>query len=479
MKKIIIAVISVIVTALFLSTFIEKNNNDSKYDDNNVVVSVSDLNFDLKKTDDLSIDDKNVICATSRGLVKCNNNGEVIPDLVDNIEISKDGIEYNFILKDDIYWSDGKKISSEDVITYFKWLIKNESYEEISALLDIYGVTYFKEGKGSFEKDVAMTTDGNNIKVRLNKKCDDFLLELSKPQYKIRRNLGLWENIKENYKSISYSGYYYISSILDDKIELKSAEDSKKLIFVEDDNKEDAMASYEIGERDIIVDPPVSQVTRLDKVKSILSYPSGKGIYLAINPDNINISDRRQIIKEFYKIAEKYYEDNRKAVKFSEGSYFEKNMDELDKLQNRKVMINNSEDGDIPGSIDVLIEDNDFVENFSKAAESYFYDDENVNMEISKKEAEDITGLEDYDAVLFTSNENVNNKVELYSNILKFSNNKKDINVSSASNYIEDTLFNSYSIVPIVFINKSIAVSDKVSNVKLDGNGNIDFGAIN
>ena len=479
MKKVTIAVILLLITVLFLSTFIQKSDNNESLNNNNVVISVSDLNYNLNNIGDLSIDDKNVICATSRGLVKCNNNGEVIPDLASNIEISKDGIEYNFILKDDIYWSDGEEIKPEDIITYFKWLIKNESQEELSALLDIYGVKSFKEGIGSFKDDVALTTNGNNIRVRLNKKCDDFLLELSKPQYKVRRNLDLWSDIKSNYKAISYSGYYYINSVLEDEIQLKNIEEDKKsILFMEDNNKEDAMASYEIGQRDVIVNPPVAQISRLDRVKSLLSYPSGRGMYLAINSKKINISDRREIVKKFYDISEEYYEKNKKSVKFSEGSYFEEDMDQLNKLQNRKVMLNNCEEGTVPGNINILIEDDDLIENFSKVAEDYFYN-QNINLEIEKKQKEDISGVDDYDAILFTSNESIDNRVELYSNMLKFFQDKKDMAVSNASNYIEDTLFNSYSVVPMVFINQTIATSNKVSNIKLDVNGNIDFGAIN
>ena len=57
--------------------------------------------------------------------MKSNNSNEVVPDLAENIDISKDGIEYKFILKDDIYWSDGEKIKPEEILRDFKslWII--------------------------------------------------------------------------------------------------------------------------------------------------------------------------------------------------------------------------------------------------------------------------------------------------------------------------------------------------------------------
>ena len=42
---------------------------------------------------------------------------------------------------------------------------------------------------------------------------------------------------------------------------------------------------------------------------------------------------------------------------------------------------------------------------------------------------------------------------------------------------LEESLFDNYNILPLVFYNENIAISNKVSELKLDGNGNIDFAA--
>ena len=44
---------------------------------------------------------------------------------------------------------------------------------------------------------------------------------------------------------------------------------------------------------------------------------------------------------------------------------------------------------------------------------------------------------------------------------------------------LEESLFYNYNILPLVFYNENIAVSDKVSEVSFDGNGNIDFDKLN
>ncbi|QKF65347.1 ABC transporter substrate-binding protein [Campylobacter corcagiensis] len=49
------------------------------------------------------------------GLTKHDENTKVVPDLAKSWEISEDGLEYVFTLRDDAYWHDGEKFSAEDV----------------------------------------------------------------------------------------------------------------------------------------------------------------------------------------------------------------------------------------------------------------------------------------------------------------------------------------------------------------------------
>ena len=81
---------------------------------------------------------------------------------------------------------------------------------EISALLNVFGVKDYLESDKSFSETVAITFDENSIKIRLNSKDDGFIEELTKPQYRLRKDVLFWEDIALNYKNIPYSGDYYI-----------------------------------------------------------------------------------------------------------------------------------------------------------------------------------------------------------------------------------------------------------------------------
>ena len=103
---------------------------------------------------------------------------------------------------------------------------------------------------------------------------------------------------------------------------------------------------------------------------------------------------------------------------------------------------------------------------------------------MENREFQDLEFQKRYDLIMFSSEYDVNNLEEFYKNIMYgFSKEEKEImkkEIEMAGSYeeIEDKLFNSYRILPIGFINKNIAVSSEISNIYLDGNGNLDISNI-
>ena len=61
---------------------------------------------------------------------------------------------------------------------------------------------------------------------------------------------------------------------------------------------------------------------------------------------------------------------------------------------------------------------------------------------------------------------------ELQSKIFESPNVGSD---SSIYSQLEESMFNNYNILPLVFYNENIALSNKISTLEFDGNGNIDF----
>lgn len=302
MKKVIVPLIVGIFIIIFVLGFVEVDNTDTSVSSDTIVYSVTSIADNLEKVTGLSKREEDIICATSKGLIKKDSKGEIVSELAKEINVKDDGIEYEFILNDDIYWSNGDKITPDDIKGFFKELIKSEDEENIKALLDVYGAKAFRDGEGSFDKGVAITTGDNSIKIRLNKKNDEFLDDLTKPQYRIRKLLPVWGNIKDTYNELLYSGDYMITAFDDNKVTLsknKWGEGPSIIDLVKDDNEELAMASFEIGKRDVVINPPNSQLEKLKNENKLLTFSSDEGYYLSINSneDGLPLSSRREIYK--------------------------------------------------------------------------------------------------------------------------------------------------------------------------------------
>lgn len=72
--------------------------------------------------------DRDLIEIIFSGLMKYNENGEIVPDLADNFKIEDEGKTYRFYLKNDIYWHDKKRLEIDDIIFTIE-TIKDPAYK--------------------------------------------------------------------------------------------------------------------------------------------------------------------------------------------------------------------------------------------------------------------------------------------------------------------------------------------------------------
>ncbi|MDE2218266.1 MAG: hypothetical protein KGJ58_02340 [Patescibacteria group bacterium] len=59
--------------------------------------------------------DRDMTSLIYSGLMKSNSKGNLVPDLAESYDISKDGLIYHFKLKDNIYFHNGEKVTTDDV----------------------------------------------------------------------------------------------------------------------------------------------------------------------------------------------------------------------------------------------------------------------------------------------------------------------------------------------------------------------------
>lgn len=73
--------------------------------------------------------DKDLVSLIYSGLMKSTPEGSLIPDLAESYKISEDGLEYTFILKDDLYFHDGNKLTTDDI----EFTVKKSQEPEIKS----------------------------------------------------------------------------------------------------------------------------------------------------------------------------------------------------------------------------------------------------------------------------------------------------------------------------------------------------------
>lgn len=498
MKKYVLPIVVSFAIIVFFLGFIDKDiqstSNDSLKQAFNY--GVSNIPEDLKNATNLSSRDEDIICALSKGLVYKSADNKIMPALANEITESSDGIQYEFKLSDDIYWSDGTKISPNDIVTFFKELLKEEDSKNIEALLDVYGAKEFKEGIVTFETGVAIKAMDHSVVIRLNKKNNNFLSELSKPQYRLRKYLIMWSNLKNNYNKLIYSGDYRIDLIGNDSMVLKKNNNSSNEIastinIFKDDSVELSMASYEVKQRDIVIDPPESQLNKLSSKGKLITMPKKYGTYLVINNNDGStpIQGRREIYRYVSKALEEYQNINNKELELAEGSYFREDKDDLTKLQARKVSSNAEGEWEEPEVLTIIGIDNSENRNLVRGIQSWFKNNTDISIRYSFVKEDEFNDKElknRYDMVLINNNIDILDKKNFYLNFKdyltesedKILENISEDNKEEVYSQIEENLFESYTILPLVFYNENIALSEKVSKLDFDGNGNIDFNTI-
>jgi len=497
MKKYFFYVVMIIFVILFCLGFINKESNNLSNNNLEETLSygIDEIPKDLEKVTNLSERHEDIMCAVSKGLVSKSEDNKIVPSLASEIIKDSEGIQYEFKLRDDIFWSDGSKITPKDIVEFFKELLKEEDEENIQALLEVYGAKEFKDKKNIFETGVAIKGTENSVIIRLNRKDDNFLSELTKPQYRLRKYLIMWANIKDNYNALVYSGDYKIDSISTDNITLKRNEKSSdinisNINILNDASVEMSMALYEVKQRDIVINPPESELNKLEEQKNLVTVPEIKATYLVMNnkDNSIPIQGRREIYNNVCKAIESYQNLNNTEFELAEGSFFREDKQDLTKLQARKVSSNKEGNWNKPKILTLLCEDNEENRILCRSIQEWFKDNTNITIKYSlvKDEFQDEELKKRYDMLLINNDANISDKQNFYSKFKEYlTDNQNKLLEKSASNKtnndyssLEEDLFDNYNILPLVFYNENIATSDKISELKLDGNGNIDFSTI-
>lgn len=211
-----------------------------------------------------------VINQAFEGLMRYDENDELVPGQAESYEVSEDGMTYTFKLRDGLKWSNGDPLTAKDFEYAWKRVIDPELASEYSFQITTYvkGAEEYFNGEGSIDDVGIKALNDKTLEVQLKAPTPYFLditafYTLLPVNEKVVSENPDWAkdpqgtefvsngpfkitewNHKENIKMVKNDNYFEA-----DRVKL----DGLHFDILEDDNT--AYQKYEGGEYDVLVQP--------------------------------------------------------------------------------------------------------------------------------------------------------------------------------------------------------------------------------
>lgn len=220
--KLLSAVLSIILVLSSSGCDYQNSNRPLLYETLTTLVNIDPL----LATNDTEL---HVVYNTYEGLMKFNKAGVLTCGVADSYSVSKDGKTYNFKLKDNLKWSDGRPLTAHDFVFAFKRAVAAETASPYAAtLLPIKNVSKILSGKKSIDTIGIVALSSTELEITLDSVNTGFLELLTTP-VAMPCNEEFFNSCKGYYglnkKSVISNGYYSVTAWNDDYCSLKANEE--------------------------------------------------------------------------------------------------------------------------------------------------------------------------------------------------------------------------------------------------------------
>src|SRR5215218_439360 len=136
---------------------------------NSITINLEDTVKDLDSATTTDAVSTEILLNVMSGLYRLDVNTKPVPDLAEGVDISEDGLNYTFTLRDGIEWSNGDPVTSQDF--KYAWLraLDPKSASTYAYIISTFvkGADEYNTGKGSAEDVAIETPDDKTVKVTL------------------------------------------------------------------------------------------------------------------------------------------------------------------------------------------------------------------------------------------------------------------------------------------------------------------------
>ena len=229
-----------------------------------------------------------------------------------SIEHSDDYKEWTFILRDDLKWSDGEKITANTYLDSWLNSLENSKSDEIYRMFVIKGAEDFYNKKID-KSSVGLRVQDNKLIVSLNNPIKNFDEWVSNPIfYPIRK-----ENVNLSSDKKIVNGAFKVSSFDDDEIILERNENywdniNTKLKEIKISLVEDGIMAYEMfprNEIDYFGEPfysmPFDRLNQVNTLPEKLVFPTSRYWFISIpNENKEKFFENLEIRKLMYAVSD-------------------------------------------------------------------------------------------------------------------------------------------------------------------------------
>lgn len=235
-------------------------------------------------------DEALVISNLMEGLTRIQSNPRNVsfePALAENWEVSSNGLEYRFTIKDNVKWSDGKKLTAQHFVDAFERVFSPGSKEPVFDILVIKGAKKFFEGKNKNFETVGVKAKGDlTLVFRLESPHQTFPSLLAHPStFPIRKDIEdrglkrpvLGPFIVEKFDSSKYTMLKSNPLYHGETPALKNVVVYSNLDF------EGAYSAFRTGKIDVVLNIPPTETSGLRGLRSLQPFQDWSLFFVAFN----------------------------------------------------------------------------------------------------------------------------------------------------------------------------------------------------
>lgn len=304
MKKKVAQVVAALLAVSMLATACGGKKSDNGSADSTESASANELNVQVGPSPETidpalnsAVDGANMIIHAFEGLLKFDQNNDVVAGCAESWETSEDGLTWTFHLRDGLKWSDGSDLTANDFVYSWQRVADPATAAPYGydLLNQVVGYTEVSEGAADVSTLGVSAPDDSTFVVELSSPCTyfdkicAFAVLMPVQQATIEANGDEWTTNPETY--ITNGAYYVTEYTPGEQIVMTKNPnywDASSVTFdtivwhlIEDANA--SYSAYQQGELDMIKDVPTEEIPSLEGNEEFYVDPIMGTYYVTFN----------------------------------------------------------------------------------------------------------------------------------------------------------------------------------------------------